>query len=133
MEFLRELREAAEMRAPGFLIVQQNAGDLRRGRPGLFGIVDGIAQEGVWYYGEATDSWSDPRGHDVATPASWRRDYLLDLAAFRSAGLPVFCCEYTSAHAARTYARAASRGFACYCTRAALSRLSGTPPAGLAR
>jgi len=132
VKFLRELRDAAEARAPGFVVVQQNAADLRRGHPELFDIVDGVAQEGIWYYGEATDSWNSPRGHDVVTPASWRSDYLLDLDAFKAAGLPVFCCEYTVAHAAATYARAASRGFVCYCTRAALSRPTSTPPASLA-
>jgi cysteinyl-tRNA synthetase len=133
LRFLRELRDAAAARAPGFLIVQQNAADLRRGRPALFGIVDGVAQEGVWYHGAATDSWRDPRGHDVRTPASWRRDYLRDLDAFRAAGLPVFCCEYTVRNAARAYARAAARGYVCYCTRAALSRLTTTPPTSLPR
>lgn len=131
VRFLRELRDAARARAPGFLVIQQNASDLRRGHPELFGIVDGIAQEGVWYSGAASDSWNDPRGHDVATPASWRRDYLRDLAAFRAAGLPTFCCEYTVARAAQTHARAARAGLVCYCTRAALSRLTTTPPAAL--
>jgi cysteinyl-tRNA synthetase, unknown class len=132
VRFLRDLRAAALARAPGFVVVQQNAAGLRRGHPELFGIVDGIAQEGVWYFGEATDSWRDPRGHDVPTPASWRRDYLEDLAAFRLAGLPTFCCEYTVARASRTYARAARAGLTCYCTRASLGRLSTTPPPGLA-
>lgn len=131
VRFLRELRNAARAQAPGFLVIQQNAADLRRGHPELFGIVDGVAQEGVWYYGEASDSWSDPRGHDVATPASWRREYLRDLAAFRAAGLPAFCVEYTFARAAQTYARAARAGLVGYCTRAALSRLTTTPPAAL--
>jgi cysteinyl-tRNA synthetase len=126
--FLTELRDYARQRDPDFVVVQQNASSLAVGRPQLFSVVDGIAQEGIWYYGDATDSWTDPRGHDVATPASWRADYLTDLTLFTQAGLPVFDCDYAVAHAATVYARAAARGFVAYCTRAALSRLTTTPP-----
>ena len=128
VSFLAELRAYARQRDPGFVIVQQNASSLAVKHPRLFSLVDGIAQEGVWYYGEATDSWADPAGHDVATPASWRSDYLSHLALFRKAGLPVFDCDYTVAHAATVYRRATARGFVAYCTRASLSRLTTTPP-----
>jgi len=128
VRFLTELRTYARARDPGLLVVQQNAPDLAAARPQLLSVVDGIAEEGIWYYGEATDSWTDPAGHDVATPASWRSEYFADLGRFQKAGLPVFDCDYTVRHAALVYARAARRGYVAYCTRASLSRLTTTPP-----
>ena len=129
VRFLAELRDYARRRDPGFVIVQQNASSLWRGHRELFGIVDGIAQEGIWYYGAATDSWAAARGHDIPTPADWRSDYLTDLAQFRAAGLPVLDVEYTVKHASAMYRRSRARGFVPYCTRCSLSLLSTTPPA----
>lgn len=131
--FLRELRDYARQRDPGFVILQQNASSLCRGHNELFGIVDGIAQEGIWFYGDATDSWTATRGHDIRTPAGWRADYLANLPRFNAAGLPVFDCDYAVSHAALCYRRAAAQGFVAYCTRSSLSRLSTTPPAGARR
>ena len=128
VRFLAELRDYARQRDPSFVIVQQNASTLWRRHPELFGIVDGIAQEGIWYYGAATDSWSAPSGHDIPTPASWRADYLGNLGKFRAAGLPVLDVEYTVRHAAGIYERSRGYGFVPYCSRSPLSRLTTTPP-----
>ncbi|MCK4761544.1 MAG: endo alpha-1,4 polygalactosaminidase [Candidatus Aminicenantes bacterium] len=128
VEFIREMREYAEQRVPNFIIIQQNASALCDGRPGLFSIIDGIAQEEVWYDGEATDDWNDPDGYDHRVPGDWTSDYLYYLPQYAAAGLPVFNCEYAVKYADDAYSRSYNKGFIPYCTRRSLGRLTTTPP-----
>ena len=128
--FLQEIRDYARARKPGFLIIQQNGSALSDGHPELFALVDAIAQESVWYGGDATDEWDDPNGYDAATDASLTNEYIGYLSQFLGAGLPVFDCEYALDHAAAAYANAARQGYVPYVTRQSLSRLTTTPPPG---
>lgn len=130
ISFIREMREYARARNPSFLIIQQNGSALVQGHSELLDIVDGIAQEGIWYEGDATDNWNDPDGYDWPVPEDWRSDYFNNLAQYQSAGLPVFDCEYALQFANDAYAKSINRNFIPYCTRRSLSRLTTTPPPG---
>ena len=126
--FIREIREYATLRGRSdFIIVQQNAATLIEGHPELVApprAIDAIAHEGIWYYGDATDDWSDPDGYDIETEELLTDYYVGYLDQFRQAGLPVFDCEYALQHAASAYARANACGFTPYVTRTSLSRLT---------
>jgi len=130
--FMREIREyAVQQGKTDFIVIQQNAADLMDGHPELVTpprVIDAIAQEGVWYYGEATDEWNDLDGYDIKTEELLSGYYLDHLQQFRDAGLPVFDCEYALYYAANAYARASGCGFIPYVTRTPLSRLTTTPP-----
>ncbi|MBE9472935.1 MAG: endo alpha-1,4 polygalactosaminidase [Chloroflexi bacterium] len=128
--FIQEMRDYATARDPDFLIIQQNGSALSEGHPELFNVVDAIAQEAVWYYGNATDSWDDPDGYDRPHDGSLTDYYIGHLELYLDAGLPVFNCEYALAYADTAYANAISEGYVPYVTRCSLSRLTTTPPPG---
>ena len=88
----------------------------------------GIAQEAVWFDGEAGGDWNDPDGHDLHTEAILTDYYLEYLARYQEAGLPVFNCEYAVHHAAEAYAKSDGLGFVPYVSRTSLAQLTTTPP-----
>ena len=128
--FIREIHDYATARNPDFLVVQQNAAELLNGRPELLEVIDAIAQEAVWFDGDATDDWTDPDGHDWPQDPDLSAYYLEHLARYQSAGLPVFVCEYALEHTDEAYTRSLAQGFVPYATRRSLSRLTTTPPPG---
>lgn len=127
---ITEIRAHARARAPGFLVIQQNAAELAEGHPELFGAIDAIAQEGVWYDGDATDLWDDPQSYDQPVESDLSDYYIEYLNPYAQAGLPVFNCEYARERAATAYQRSNNAGFIPYCTRTSLSALTTTPPPG---
>ena len=128
--FMQEMRVYAEARHPGFLIIQQNAAALMDDHPELFTVIDAIAQEGIWYDGDATDDWNNPDGYDVPVDPTLTAEYIGLLDPFLAAGLPVFDVEYALANASAAYANAAAHGYTACATRRSLSRLTTTPPPG---
>ncbi|MBN2028083.1 MAG: endo alpha-1,4 polygalactosaminidase [Actinobacteria bacterium] len=128
VDLIQEIGEYAHERDPDFLVVQQNAAALASEAPEILGYIDAIAQEAIWYDGEAFDDWDDPEAADVAVDPQLTMEYLRDLDDYMEAGLPVFDCEYAVEYAAEAYTRSRDQGFIPYCTRRALSRLTSTPP-----
>lgn len=128
--FIREIRAYAAARQPGFLIIQQNAVELIDGHPELVGVIDSIAQEAVWFDGDATDDWDDPDGYDRENDSDLTDYYLETLGRYQDAGLPVFNCEYALGDASAAYSNSYAEGLVPLVTRASLSRLTTTPPPG---
>jgi cysteinyl-tRNA synthetase len=128
--FICEIHDYATARNPDFVVVQQNAAELLNGRPELLDVIDAIAQEAVWFDGDATDDWTDPDGYDWPQDSDLSKYYLEHLARYQAAGLPVFVCEYALEHAGEAYTRSLAREFVPYVTRRSLSRLTTTPPPG---
>lgn len=126
-----ELRTHARQRNPNFLIIQQNASALIDGHPELLAVMDGIAQEGIWFDGSASDDWDELEGYYL-TDQTLVSEYVGFLDQYLAAGRPVFNCEYAlQDNAAEAYSRSAARGYVPYVTRRSLSRLTDTPPPGL--
>jgi cysteinyl-tRNA synthetase len=114
-----------------FIVIQQNSSELLAevGADQLGGAVDAIAQEGVWWDGDAIDDdWNDPAGYDQGNNQDLINYYLPRLRRYRDNGFPVFICEYAVVHAEEAYNKAAAEGFIGYATRRPLSRLTTTPP-----
>jgi len=128
VDLIQEIGEYAQERDPDFLVVQQNAAALASEIPEVLDYIDAIAQEAIWYDGEAFDDWDDPDAADIAVDPQLTMEYLRDLDDYMEAGLPVFDCEYAVEYAAEAYTRSRDQGFIPYCTRRALSRLTSTPP-----
>jgi uncharacterized protein (TIGR01370 family) len=128
--FIQEMRDYAAIRNPDFIIIQQNAASLIEGHPELTGTIDAIAQEAIWYDGDATDDWNDPDGYDWVNDADLTNYYIGYLDQYLAAGLPVFDCEYALDYADTAYANAYNRGYVPYATRRSLSQLTTTPPPG---
>jgi cysteinyl-tRNA synthetase len=128
LTFIENMRGYAMARNPDFIIIQQNAAALIEAIPGSENAIDAIAQEAIWYDGDATDDWDDPNGYDWENDLGLTTYYLDLLAQYLAAGLTVFDCEYAFDHAGQAYANAATQGFVPYATRRSLSRLTTTPP-----
>ncbi len=127
---IEEMRDYAAARNPDFVIIQQNASDLCEGHPELLDAIDAIAQEAVWFDGDATDDWADPAGYDFENETSLTQWYLDALDPYLDAGLVVFNCEYALEQAAEAYTVSYDNGFVPYCSRRSLSALTTTPPPG---
>jgi len=93
-------------------------------------VIDAIAQEAVWYDGDATDDWGDPDGYDWPNDSDLINYYIGYLEQYLDRDLPVFDCEYALSYADTAYANSLNRGYVPYATRRSLSRLTTTPPPG---
>ncbi len=91
-------------------------------------MIDGIALEAVWFDGEATDDWEDSEGYDFENDAELVQWHLASLEPYQEAEIPVFDCEYALQNADRAYSKSYGQGFAPYCTRRPLSKLTTTLP-----
>ncbi len=128
VQLIGNIRDYAGARHPGFIIVQQNAAALSHGHEELFTLIDAIAQEGVWYSGEATDLWDNPDGYDQETDPAQTDEYVAQLSAYQRAGLPVFVCEYALLNSDNAYRNALNQGYIPYVTRTPLSMITTTSP-----
>lgn len=131
VRLISEIRSYGRARNRDFLVIQQNGSSLGPGHPEIYGIVDAISQESVWFGGVATGDWDDPSGHDMPADSGLTAEYIARLSSYRAAGLPVFVCEYAVARAPEAYSAARAAGFVPYCSRTPLSRLTTTPPPGM--
>lgn len=126
--FIEEMRGYATARNPDFIIIQQNGAALCDEHPELFNVIDAIAQEAIWYDGDATDYWDDPDGYDWPHDSSLVNYYIGYLDRYLDTDLPVFDCEYALDYALTAYANSINKGYVPYVTRRSLSRLTTTPP-----
>jgi len=129
--FIQSMRDYAATRVEDFLIIQQNAASLIGEAQAIVGVIDAIAQEAIWFDGDATDEWDDPDGFDYVNDSDLVGYYLGYLSMYQQAGVPVFACEYALESANEAYSRAYASGFIPYVTRRSLGRLTTTPPPGL--
>ncbi len=130
VSFIKEIRDYARGRHPGFLVVAQNAAELAAERPDYLGIIDGLAQEDLSFQGEADTKWGDPKSGDIPTPQE-DREWLTDLfRLYLDAGLPVFCVDYAlqEDNVRAAYDTAERAGCLGYVSQTPLSRLTDTPP-----
>jgi cysteinyl-tRNA synthetase len=128
--FIREIRDYARGRHPGFLVVAQNAAELAEERPEYLRVIDGLAQENLSFRGEADTEWDDPASGDIRTPRE-DTEYLMEVfSLYLDAGLPVFCADYAlqEENVREAYETAERAGCLGYVSQTPLSRLTDTPP-----
>jgi cysteinyl-tRNA synthetase len=129
LQFIREIREYARKKRAGFLIVGQNGIELVNDAPEYLALIDGIAQERIFFDGKADSKWSDPASCDHAVPALGRHGskYYIDLLKhYQRACLPVFNIEYicSKKNALKVYRRSRALGYKTYISRRPLDRLT---------
>ncbi len=130
INFIQEMRDYAEKRNPDFIIIQQNAASLIDGHPELSSVIDAIAQEAIWYDGDADVDWDDPNGYDFINDPSLVNYYIDYLDEYLDASVPIFNVEYTLNYENDAYRKSYDKGYLPYCTRRSLSKLTTTPPPG---
>jgi uncharacterized protein (TIGR01370 family) len=131
IKFIGEMRDYTQARNPDFLIIQQNAAALQDGHPELFDEIDAIAQEAIWYDGDAFDDWEATDGYGKENEKDLTNYYIDHLSEYLKAGLPVFNCEYALKKADSAYSKSYAKGYVPYATRRSLGNLTTTPPPDL--
>jgi cysteinyl-tRNA synthetase len=136
IKFITEIRNHARKQNPGFLVVPQNAADLVNGHPEYLKVIDGIAQEQIYYDGDADTEWNDENACDKKVPENGneysRSFYENLLEKYKQAGLPVFNVEYACSKGKvdESFNRSGKKGYVTYVSRRPLSRLSDDHPPG---
>jgi cysteinyl-tRNA synthetase len=134
--FIGEIRAFARKQNPNFLVIAQNASELLDGHPEYLKEIDAIAQEQIYYDGDADVGWSSPSGCDKKVPdtgseysAAFYNSYLKQ---YKQAGLPVFNVEYAcnGSKVSTSFNKSSQQGWITYVSRRSLEKLTSTPPPG---
>ncbi|HOD49262.1 MAG TPA: endo alpha-1,4 polygalactosaminidase [Candidatus Hydrogenedentes bacterium] len=152
---IQGIRDKARGLNPNFLIVAQNATDLRTA-PGYLALLDAQAQEQVFFDGSAEGTGpTDPQQGDCRLPLHEggpapsdnpayclgldtlemsSEEYVVALADYLEAGIPVFVVDYAlqQEHADYAYAQHERFHFVGLVTMRSLEDLTATPPPALA-
>jgi cysteinyl-tRNA synthetase len=135
VRFIKRIRKHARKRDPDFLLIQQNACELWEDRRRIFRLVDGFAQEHVYFRGEADTDWEDEESGDIRVPKRGE-GYSTEFYEWHLKRwlrkMPVFNCEYARKprNVQSAYSRALKKGYVPYVSLTPLSRLTETPPPG---
>lgn len=100
-DFIEKIKNYARSESPNanpdYLIVAQNAPDLYDENTTRYvQLMDALAEEGVWYEGEADVDWYGSNGYNFLTQ-NWYPDwytYVLETLPKIKGHMPVFCIEY---------------------------------------
>lgn len=136
MSFISGIREMGKTVNSNFLVVSQNAPYLLEDNPTLYAsIIDAIATEDTWYYGEGDSEWDDPEAGDLSGGERHDGDYstknrIIQNEKYLALGIPVFTVDYclSSRKAKSTYKNSRKYGFIPLVTQVSLSAITDTPP-----
>ncbi len=123
IKFIGEMRTYARKRNPDFVIIQQNGSYLCDEKDHAFDVVDGIAQEGVWYTNLADKEWDDPLGYDQETEEEYTGEYLIQLEKYKMLVLKYLIVEYTVNYVDEVIQKSFRFGICTLCSRSSLEKL----------
>ena len=136
MEFIENIRNTGKTINPDFLIISQNAPYLIDANPSYYtSIIDAIATEDTWFYGQGDADWDSPNAGDIEGGERHADDYstenrIAQNKKYLDYGIPVFTVDYciSSDNAHFVYNESRKNGFIPLVTRVALSKITETPP-----
>lgn len=136
MEFMEGIRETGRSIYSQFLVVPQNAPYLLDHDPEYYAsIIDALATEDTWYYGEGDADWDSPEAGDLSGGERHEDDYstenrIAQNKKYLKKGIPVFTCDYCISEktANETYVNSYENGFIPLVTRVSLTNITETPP-----
>jgi cysteinyl-tRNA synthetase len=139
MDFIARIRATGKQINPNFVVIAQNASYLLDADPSYYSsIIDAIATEDTWFYGQADVPWDDPRGGDMSGGERHADEYstenrIKQNRKYLQLSLPVFTVDYAliKEHAVSTYHNSRYSEFIPLVTRISLSKITETPPPGL--
>ena len=136
MYFIEEIGAAGSEIKEDFLVIPQNAPYLLDTNPEYYSsIINGIATEDTWYYGEGDAEWDSRKAGDLEGGERHEGDYstanrILQNKKYLHYGLPVFTVDYCMDEytANEVYHKSRMHGFIPVVTRVSLSEVTETPP-----
>lgn len=136
MNFIEGIRTTGRSINPNFLVVSQNAPYLLDEDPNRYiSIIDALATEDTWFYGEGDVLWDNPNAGDLSGGDRHASDYstanrITQNAKYLDLGIPVFSVDYciSETNAKQTYINAYRNGFIPLVTRVPLTNITETPP-----
>lgn len=136
ISFIEKIKNAGKSLNPDFVVVSQNAPYLLDYDPAYYtSVIDALATEDTWFYGEGDAGWDDPSAGDLSGGERQSGDYstpnrIAQNKKYLNLGVPVFTVDYciSDSNAEMTYADSSSSEFIPLVTRVSLSRITETPP-----
>lgn len=136
MTFIEEIGDAGDAVTEGFLVVPQNSPFLIDEDPDWYaGIIDALACEDTWFYGEGDADWDDPDAGDLhggnRHDGKWSTESRLEqYGEYKDRDIPVFTVDYCidEGNADQVYEDSAGEDLRPLVTRVSLGRLTETPP-----
>ncbi len=135
MLFIEQIKAAGRAIDPEFLVVAQNAPylldyDAQR----YSAVIDAIATEDTWFYGEGDAAWNDANAGDLFGDERHFDDYSTESRIrqnqlYLAMGIPVFTVDYctSNVNASQVYRDSRNAGFIPLVTRVSLSEITETP------
>lgn len=136
MIFIEEIKDFGRSINSDFLVVSQNAPYLLDENVSYYSsIIDALAVEDTWYYGEGDVDWSSSQAGDLEGGDRHDDEYSTENRIKQSKkyldnGIPVFTVDYciSKRKANRTYKKSRKNGFIPLVTRVSLSEITETEP-----
>lgn len=136
MQFIKKIRDLGKSINPEFLVVPQNAPYLLDANPALYtSIIDALATEDTWFYGEGDVDWNGAEAGDLSGGERHSGDYstanrIAQSKKYSNLGIPVFTVDYckSSSNANFVYDESRKNGFIPLVTRVSLTNITETPP-----
>ena len=136
MKFIERIKEKGKDLNPDFLIIAQNAPYLLDADPTYYkSIIDALATEDTWYYGEGDADWDSKKAGDLTGGERHDKDYstknrIAQNKKYLDLGIPVFTIDYciSNSKAKKVYKKSRVNGFIPLVSRVSLSDVTETPP-----
>ncbi len=136
MLFIERIGDLGKSINPDFLVVPQNAPYLLDANPTFYtSLIDALATEDTWYYGEGDVAWNDSEAGDLFGGDRHAGDYstanrIAQSKEYLNLGIPVFTVDYckSESNANKTYVKSYDNGFVPLVTRVSLTNITETPP-----
>lgn len=136
MEFIQEMKTKGQAIKSDFLVVAQNAPYLLDSDPEEYAsIIDALATEDTWFFGEGDVPWGDANAGDLTGGDRHADDYstanrIIQNKKYLDLDIPVFTVDYciSEDNADQVYRDSRDNGFIPLVTRVSLSEITETPP-----
>lgn len=136
LSFIEGIKAKGKTVNSNFLVVAQNAPYLLDANPDLYAtIIDALATEDTWFYGEGDSEWDDSEAGDLRGGERHEGDYstknrIIQNEKYLDLGIPVFTVDYclSARNAKSAYKKSRKHGFIPLVTQVSLSAITDTPP-----
>ena len=136
IKFIEKIKLKGEGLNSNFLVIAQNAPYLLDADPTYYkSVIDAIATEDTWYYGEGDATWDSDKAGDLSGGDRQKDDYstknrIKQNKKYLDLGIPVFTIDYciSESKAKKVYRTSRKNGFIPLVSRVSLSNVTETPP-----